>query len=513
MAEKSTAESPPGHAVIRWVFLRVLGATALVATLSLAVQADGLIGEEGILPAEMHLDEVRRFGEEQGWGVLDQVRRVPTLGWFVPHGLEVSASLGVAGLGSALLLVNLMPFAGLLLAFVGYLSLQTMGGIFTGYQWDILLIEALFLALFLVPLGWRPGLALGQKVPLSGLFVNRLLLFKVMFLSGIVKLTSGDPNWADLSALTYHYWSQPLPNGLSWHVHHLPEWFHTISAAGMFFIELVVPFALFAGRRARLAAFCLFSGLLGFMGLTGSYGFFHLLTFALCLLALDDPMLRRWMPGKLKRLVPEASAERRPRVIGEVIAWVLVGALSLVSVAQMTLRIDREAPVPDPLRATSEWLAPFQVVNNYGLFATMTTTRPEVVIEGSVDGQSWRTLHFPFKPTRLSDAPRSAGLHMPRVDWQLWFAGLRGHCRNTRWYLPFVKKLLEGSPAVHGLLSENPFPEGPPARIRSTLYEYRFAPPEARAEKGEWWTRARIRPFCPTLVLEKGQLLAVPDLR
>jgi uncharacterized membrane protein YphA (DoxX/SURF4 family) len=75
-----------------------------------------------------------------------------------------------------------------------------------------------------------------------------------MFSSGIGKILSGDETWRDLTALNFHYFTQPLPNTVSWYIHQLPQWFHKISAAIMLFIEIIVPFFFFAPRRLRYIA-------------------------------------------------------------------------------------------------------------------------------------------------------------------------------------------------------------------------------------------------------------------
>ena len=87
------------------------------------------------------------------------------------------------------------------------------------------------------------------------LFLLRWLLFRLMFSSGWVKLASGDPTWRNLSALRFHYETQPLPPWTAWFLHQCPPWFQTVSALFLFFVELVVPFLYFAPRRLRLFAF------------------------------------------------------------------------------------------------------------------------------------------------------------------------------------------------------------------------------------------------------------------
>ena len=109
-----------------------------------------------------------------------------------------------------------------------------------------------------------------------------------MLMSGVVKLTSGDDSWWNLTALDYHYWSQPLPTVFGWWADKSPEWFKHFSVAFCLVVEIIVPFFIWAPRRLRLIA----AGLLIFLQLaiaiTGNYCFFNLLTIALCLLLIDD---------------------------------------------------------------------------------------------------------------------------------------------------------------------------------------------------------------------------------
>lgn len=60
-------------------------------------------------------------------------------------------------------------------------------------------------------------------MPASDYFANLCLLhamrfvtFKLWFSSGVVKIMSGDTNWRSLTAMHYHYLTQPLPNLVSW---------------------------------------------------------------------------------------------------------------------------------------------------------------------------------------------------------------------------------------------------------------------------------------------------------
>ena len=102
---------------------------------------------------------------------------------------------------------------------------------FLGFQWDILLLETGFLAIFLAPLQLWPRLSRAAPPSRLVLWLLRWLLFKLMFESGCVKLLSGDPAWRNLTALTFHYETQPLPTWIGWYAHQLPVWAQKASAA------------------------------------------------------------------------------------------------------------------------------------------------------------------------------------------------------------------------------------------------------------------------------------------
>src|SRR5262249_45922957 len=267
----------------RW-FLRALGAIYLIAFLSLWVQVDGLVGSNGMSPVNQFLPAVRGQVGPEAYGLL------PTLCWFNSSDTFLHFLCGSGVLISLLLIFGIAPAVSLVALFVSYLSLTIAGQIFFNFQWDVLLLETGFLAIFLAP--WRLWPKHGRELPSSraGLFLLKLLLFKLMLMSGVVKLTSGDPSWWNLTALDYHYWSQPLPTVFGWWADKSPEWFKHFSVAFCLVVEIIVPFFIWAPRLLRLAA----AGLMVFLQLaiavTGNYCFFNLLTIALCLLLIDDSM-------------------------------------------------------------------------------------------------------------------------------------------------------------------------------------------------------------------------------
>jgi hypothetical protein len=144
---------------------------------------------------------------------------------------------------------------------------------------------------------------------------------------------------------------------------------------------------------------------------------------------------------------------------------------------------------PDsPFVKLYRWIAPLRSINGYGLFAVMTTSRPEIIVEGSNDGVNWLAYEFKYKPGDLQRRPRFVAPHQPRLDWQMWFAAL-GQARNNPWFVNFCFRLLQGKAEVLALLEKNPFPDKPPRFIRASFYDYHFTNFAQRRKDGTWWRR------------------------
>jgi hypothetical protein len=247
-------------------------------------------------------------------------------------------------------------------------------------------------------------------------------------------------------------------------------------------IELAVPFLLFCPRRFRYAAGILFILLQVLILLTGNYAFFNLLTLSLCIWIFDD---FTYLPikGMLLRRFPTVTRIAPPTVVklGNASLGVLM-ALGAIEVAVMLWPSELT-----PLRRITSWTEPFEVVNSYGLFAVMTTTRPEIVLEGSDDQTTWTEYSFRFKPGDMHRGLPLVAPYQPRLDWQMWFAAL-GNYRSNPWVAGLVYRLLLNDRTVLALLDRQPFTSAP-HYIRAMLYDYTFSTPEERARSGVVWNR------------------------
>jgi len=478
---------PPGGASFATgtrLFVGFLAVAHAVAFGSIWVQSTGLIGPSGILPASRFFAAAHEQLGPRAWF------EAPSLCWIFGAGRFIDVLCGL-GIGLSLLVFfGVAPALCLAVLWACYLSLMSAGQIFFDFQWDALLLESTLVAIFLVP--WTLGRARGPyNPPRLGRYLIWWLLFRLMFLSGVVKLASGDPAWKHLTALTFHYQTQPLPTPLAWYAQQLPVWFQKGSCAVMFAIELVAPLCIPGPRRLRhLAALALIS-LQIVIALTGNYAFFNLLAVGLCLPCLDD----RWW-RQLRRGAEEqgAGAGRTDATAGifklTALRWFAAFSVG-VTFFEAVASVSRGAAASPIVRAVANVVGPFRSFNTYGLFAVMTIERPELVFEGSNDGRDWREYQFAYKPGDLARGPGWVAPHQPRLDWQLWFAALEPPGANP-WVETLCELLLRGDPAVLGLFSRNPFPGRPPDYIRVVRYRYDFTDALERARTGNWWRRTPI---------------------
>ena len=500
----------PTYHIASAVFLRLLGIIYLIAFISLWTQITGLVGEHGILPVDKYLAAVQQhFAQEMP--PESSVWNVPTLAWLSPHDWFLNLLCASGTVLSVMLILGLLPMLSLALLWICYLSAFHAGQVFLGFQWDLLLLETGLAAIFLAPAGWRSKFLADRHPPRLAIWLLWWLLFRLMFESGAVKLTwntgstgpDGQPmanTWKLLTALEYHYWTQPLPGWTSWYMAQLPHWFQKASVLFVFVVELGLPWLMFGPRVLRAIACGGIVLLMALIGATGNYNFFNLLTVALAIMLLDDKLwpsfLRRRIRGTDWPVQFSPTRWRTFVMIPFAVFAIWVGGSQV---------IDAVRPAQESSESLESKLhvAQFFPVNSYGLFRQMTETRPEIIIEGSMDGADWKPFEFRWKPGDLLQAPRFCQPHQPRLDWQMWFEALRleqvynaTKDVNPRymspWFQSFLMQLLHGEPQVMALLGENPFPNGPPKFLRVGLYQYFFTDENEWRQTKNWWHRDQI---------------------
>jgi len=464
-------QSPEHYRLATLVFLKGLGLIYAVAFASLAVQIDGLAGSYGILPlVEQQANLKAALGAERFW-------TFPSLFWICASD---AALIGAAWLGVAagvLLALGLWPRAMLIAAYVLYLSLYHAGSVFMNFQWDTLLLETGFLSIFLV--GGGANIVI---------WLLRLLLFKLRFLSGISKLISNDPAWSGLGALSVYFEVQPLPHPGAWYFHHLPEWLLKSATAGVLVVEILVPFLFLAPRRYRMVGATLTIALQILIIASSNHNFINILTIVLCLFLFDDQALRRMIP----RFITAPPAQIMGR--GWRFAFAGFAAVIVTTSALQMASMVVDQKLSGWLHTWERRVAGFALSNRYHVFPIMKAERVEVVIEWSYDAQRWTPLEFKYKPGDPFRAPKFIAPYHPRLDWHMWFVPL-GPPQFVMPYQRFLTRLQQGSQPVLALLPDGTFPNGPPRYLRAHLMRYAFADPDTRASTGRWWTVQWREPF------------------
>jgi lipase maturation factor 1 len=496
-------QGPPGRLLPRWLFLRALGLIYFSAFFSLVFQIRGLIGPEGILPANEYLPAVA-----QSLGYTRGLWFAPTLFWLSAGPHMLSAVCWVGMVASLLLALNFWPRGMLLLCFVCFLSFISAAQDFSSYQSDGMLLEAGFVSLFFAPPGLRPGWGFGSPPSRASLFLLQWEWFRIYFESGVAKLAGGDPEWRHFTAMDEYYQNGPLPTWIGWYVQHLPHWFHASTVYATLALELGLVWMFLLPRRWRLVCFFIVTPWEVGVILTANYTFLNYLVLILGFLLLDDHFVQRFLPlrwkgpfvdqGKSAVSENERAAPSPVRrgfgVLKFSTAVVMLSWVFYVTTAEL-LWMFSTIPFPTaPIAA----LEPFRIANRYGLFGIMTRGRYEIEFQGSADGHTWVAYSFRYKPQDLSQPPGIYAPYQPRFDWNLWFASL-GSWREYSIVPRTEICLLSNDHDVLGLFAGNPFPQQPPRQVRAVIWQYWFTTMGDKRAEGHWWRRQFVGLYAPTL--------------
>lgn len=467
---------PENYTIASALFLRLLGFIYFVVYFPFLFQVKGLLSSKGILPIERYLNAMKKRIGKRAYYLL------PSLFWLNQSDKLLIGTVWSALLCSVLLMLNILSPLMLLILFIIQLSIVSAGQDFFSFGWEMFLLEITFNAFFL-SLTAPPNLMIFISI--------NLLLFRFHLQAGAVKLQSGDPNWRNLTAISYHYQSQPLPNTIAWFVHKLPMGFHRMSVAMMFFIQLVVSFGIFGTEDMRFVVWLCILGLQGMIWATGNFSYLNHMTIVLATILLGNSYLEGLFPQPTETIPP-------PSMYLNGFLYILGGITTLLQL--MNLQINLFSPIP-LFAKIQHALSPFHIINRYGIFAVMTTHRFEIVIEGSQDEKVWKEYLFRFKPSDINHRPRRISPFQPRLDWQAWFLPFT-RFENSLWFQYFLVKLLQGEKEVIALLKHNPFPNSPPLYLRTIIYEYEFTDFKTLQETGNWWKRTYIGNYTPTIHLK-----------
>jgi hypothetical protein len=477
------------------LYLRLLALSYLFAFTSLLPQMEALFGPGGLTPTDWLFREATLLAG-------------PSLYFWQPQLFSLSNLAWAGTFFSLLLFVGIGEWICLPMLYLLYLSLVSVGQDFLSYQWDMLLLESGFISILLAR-----AHCIDKRLHKAGFVLLSWLLFRLMFGSGLVKLFTEDAahsTWLTLTALNYHFETQPLPTPLAFFSHSLPVIINKLSCLATLIIEVMLPFFIFKSGKLRTAAALCFLLLQLLIALNGNYGFFNLLTVALTVtlfsdgqvhraakLPAVDKILRPAINAVKSKILPERPVPQQAKAPPLLSAVLLSFALlqffaSTVALGTTAFGSEFYSFLPRPVRAFYSVCQSYGMANSYGLFASMTTSRPEIIIEGSEDGENFQEYVFRYKVGPVDRPPPLVAPYQPRLDWQLWFEALNSENGPPNlWFLRLMQALKDNNKEVSGLLEKNPFAgvEHGPRFLRAKVYDYRFTSPQELYKTGHWWRR------------------------
>lgn len=462
----------PHAELARQVLQRGTALIFAVAFLSTLLQFPALAGERGLSPAPRFI----RAGGLDGLPSLFRIR-------YSDHLLRTLCAVCIA---IALALVAGLPQAGPpwlpMLAFLTlwavYLSILPIGQTFWGYGWELLLVEAGFTVAFLGSHEVAP--------PLPILLLVCWLVFRLELGAGLIKIRGGR-EWRDLTALTFHHETQPMPGPLSRRAHLLPRWFHKGEVLGNHVAQLGAPWLLFLPQPIATVGAAIIIATQGWLVLTGNFAWLNWLTIVLAFAAVDDRVVAWLVPAW------EASHEYAPTP-----AWFQVVVL-LVTALVVALSIPAARNLLSRRQLMNASFNRFRIANAYGAFGTVTKRRDEVIVEGTsseTPDAGWQEYGFRGKPGDPARRPPWLAPHHERLGWQLWFLALGA---RGPWFPMLLERLLEADPATLRLLGHDPFDGRPPRWIRARTFRYRFATHEEHRRTSLTWIREEVGTLVPPI--------------
>lgn len=461
----------------RFIIQRGVGLSYLIAFLVALNQFKPLVGENGLYSTRHFLDKIpfKKSPSIFYWKYSDSFF---TLIAWTGILLSLLAVFGISDMGPVWLSMLIW-----LLLWIFYLSIVNVGQLFWGYGWESLLLEAGFYVIFLGPLHFEASIFV--------IFILRWLVFRVEFGAGLIKMR-GDFCWRKLTCMNYHHETQPMPNPLSWLFHNLPQKYHKFETLGNHFVQLVVVWFLFFPQPFASIAALLIMGSQFYLIVSGNYSWLNWMTLVLATSGLSDSFLQSVVSVSIPTAVSTPL-------------WFLILTIVLAVVVIWLSR----GPVMNKISPSQKMnfsFNPVHLVNTYGAFGRITRERNEIIVEGTADEKitdetEWKAYEFKGKPTDPSKMPPQIAPYHFRLDWQMWFAAMRG-IRRAPWLVKLIKRFLQGDKPTLKLIKKNPFKEKDPVYIRARLFRYEFTDFKEKRETGNWWKREFVSMYLNPVSLQ-----------
>jgi len=517
--------------LVRILFLRCFFFIYSVAFLVSLRQNEALLGDEGLTPARRYWQNtiVPRFAAQDSSSLLSSFMSYPSLFWLI--GPPSTASLNMLAAVGLLLsvVITVLGAANMFMILAIWLlmmTIQSVGQTWFSFGWESQLLEMTFLTAFMCPFLSLSAFPKATPMPLLCIVGFRWLLFRIMLGAGLIKIR-GDSCWRDLTAMHYHYETQPVPNFLSPFFHTSPALWHKFETLSNHVIELACPVLLLFpthGLGPVVRSVSIVGGMIQVIFqfvliCSGNLSFLNWLTAIPAICCFDDEFVAPFFSPSMRKRAREAAEESK---VGADVLYSSVRALMYLGVFALLAALSYPVVVNllSSRQAMNRSFSAFKLVNTYGAFGSITRERHEVVLLGTKDditkvqNPEWKAFEFPAKPTDPNrTSPWISPYHF-RLDWLLWFAAFQSYTQCP-WLVSLVYKLLQNDALVtRSLLSSNPFFESgtPPKYIKAELFLYKYAlVPDDKADKewerGSFWKRRHVREYLPPIALDNPSLL------
>ena len=476
------------YTIAREILLRGIAALYGIAFLAAFNQFPALLGERGLSPAPDYIERTSAHDRPSlfRWRLTPYSDRLLRIVCVLGMALSLSVVVGLVQLGPAWTTIPVF-----LVMWWLYLSIVNIGQYYYGFGWESLLLEAGFVVGFLGTHEVVP--------PFLILLFFRWVVFRLEFGAGMIKMR-GDPAWRNLTAMNYHHQTQPMPNPVSRWAHQKPQWWHKSETLGSHVIQLVMPWLLFFPQPvASIAAVVIIVSQLVLV-VTGNYAWLNWLTILVAFSAISDSFFHAlvgggWPDWGWARILAVLDGQLSVQSPGW---WLVLTAVVFIGLCSLSWQPLRNLFSPHQLMNAS--FNGWHLVNAYGAFGSMTQTRREIIIEGTMstdpsDDDGWQAYEFKGKPGDVYRRPPQVAPYHLRLDWMMWFLALGS--ANQPWFRRLLDKILDGDPGIRKLLGHDPFDGQPPVLIRVKIYEYRYATATERRETGQWWWRKELGVLVP----------------
>jgi hypothetical protein len=486
------------RSIAKW-FIKLLGLVHLFNFLNLAEQVKRCLGQEGVLPVQNYVDRI--WQSQTPW--YEKIVECPSIFLWVPQDVFLIGGAWVGIVFSLLLIVGYRSRLFFILSFLLYMSYVEVGQMLFSFQWDSLILETTFLSILLPSSGfffqnWTRG---ADKLTV---WLFLWLLFRLYLESGVAKLFWGPESWSTLEAMKHYYETAPITTPLGYFAHFLPNWFHEFETGMTLITEILLAALVLSNMTARRIAFVVFTTFqLGIL-LTANYGIFNFNALCLHLFLLTDRDLAR-----LSRKLPKVRAlNRTDFTTPSPKRWMVPVAVGVIlfSIIEFMMFTGGQGIRNTVLADIQRYTGATHISSRYHLFGPIDPTRYELVFQGTMDGEHWKTFNFPYKADKLTDPPRFAAPYHPRVDFRLWFERYPVNWRGNKtkpypdasvspqalqsYVGNLARQLLNKPELALRHFQNDPFNGNKPKEVR--IVYYHFSMINYPGKPDQWWERNKV---------------------